>query len=62
MDLKSLWQRGAKGIVVSNLENGRIFEDKIINKELVQDVYNHGNESKKFALGKNLRPYLEDTW
>ena len=33
MDLKSLWQRGAKGIVVSNLENGRIFEDKIINKE-----------------------------
>ncbi len=33
MDLKGLWQRGAKGIVISNLENGRIFEDKIINKE-----------------------------
>ncbi len=33
MDLKSLWIRVAKEIVSSNLDKGRIFEDKLINKE-----------------------------
>jgi asparagine synthase (glutamine-hydrolysing) len=31
--LKNLWIRAAKEIVTSNLEKGRIFEDKIINRE-----------------------------
>ncbi len=33
MDLSWLWSRTAKEIVTSSLENGRIFEDKLINKE-----------------------------
>ena len=36
LDLKSLWSRVAKEIVTSNLDKGRVFEDKIINR----DFYN----------------------
>jgi asparagine synthase (glutamine-hydrolysing) len=36
MDLKELWKRVAKGIVISNLDNGRIFEDELINQEFYQ--------------------------
>jgi asparagine synthase (glutamine-hydrolysing) len=33
MDLGTLWTRIAKEIVTSTLDNGRIFEDGIINKQ-----------------------------
>ena len=36
LDLKNLWARSAKEIVTSNLDKGRIFEDKIIKKEFYQ--------------------------
>jgi asparagine synthase (glutamine-hydrolysing) len=36
MDLRNLWSRTAKDITISTLDNGRIFEDEIINR----DFYN----------------------
>ena len=33
LDLKNLWTRSAKEIVISTLDKGRIFEDKIIQKD-----------------------------
>jgi asparagine synthase (glutamine-hydrolysing) len=36
LDLKHLWTRSAKEIVTSNLDKGRIFEDKIIQKHFYQ--------------------------
>ena len=36
LDLKGLWTRSAKEIVTSTLDTGRIFEDKIINKDFYQ--------------------------
>jgi asparagine synthase (glutamine-hydrolysing) len=36
LDLKHLWTRSAKEIVTSNLDKGRIFEDKIIQKNFYQ--------------------------
>jgi asparagine synthase (glutamine-hydrolysing) len=36
LDLKNLWTRSAKEIVTSNLDKGRIFEDKIIKKDFYQ--------------------------
>jgi asparagine synthase (glutamine-hydrolysing) len=33
LDLKNLWRRTAKEIVTSNLDKGRVFEDKIIQKD-----------------------------
>jgi asparagine synthase (glutamine-hydrolysing) len=36
LDLKNLWTRSAKEIVISNLDKGRIFEDRIIQKEFYQ--------------------------
>ena len=36
LDLKTLWTRSGKDIVTSNLDKGRIFEDKIIKKDFYQ--------------------------
>ena len=36
LDLKNLWRRTAKEIVTSNLDKGRVFEDKIIQKDFYQ--------------------------
>jgi asparagine synthase (glutamine-hydrolysing) len=47
MDLDKFWSRFGKEIVISNLEKGRIFEDKIINKGWYDKSLVRINEKKE---------------
>jgi asparagine synthase (glutamine-hydrolysing) len=50
MDLAKFWSRFGKEIVTSNLDKGRIFEDKIINKEWYNKSLARINENKEEAI------------
>jgi asparagine synthase (glutamine-hydrolysing) len=47
MDLAKFWSRFGKEIVTSNLDKGRIFEDKIINKDWYNKSLARINENKE---------------
>jgi asparagine synthase (glutamine-hydrolysing) len=65
MDLDKFWSRFGKEIVISNLEKGRIFEDKIINKEWYDKSLVRINEKKEDAttyISKMLQLLSLEIW
>jgi asparagine synthase (glutamine-hydrolysing) len=65
MDLAKFWSRFGKEIVISNLEKGRIFEDKIINKEWYDKSLVRINEKKEDAtryISKMLQLLSLEIW
>ena len=65
MDLDKFWSRFGKEIVISNLEKGRIFEDKIINKEWYDKSLVRIDEKKEDAtryISKMLQLLSLEIW
>lgn len=64
MDLAKFWSRFGKEIVVSNLDKGRIFEDKIINKEWYNKSLARINENKETTryMNKMLQLLSLEIW
>lgn len=65
MDLAKFWSRFGKEIVTSNLDKGRIFEDKIINKEWYNKSLTRINENREEAtryMSKMLQLLSLEIW
>ena len=65
MDLAKFWSRFGKEIVTSNLDKGRIFEDKIINKEWYNNSLVRIDENKEDAtryISKMLQLLSLEIW
>jgi asparagine synthase (glutamine-hydrolysing) len=65
MDLAKFWSRFGKEIVTSNLDKGRIFEDKIINKEWYNKSLVRIDENKEDAtryISKMLQLLSLEIW
>jgi asparagine synthase (glutamine-hydrolysing) len=65
MDLTKFWSRFGKEMVTSNLDKGRIFEDKIINKEWYNKSLARINENKEEAtryMSKMLQLLSLEIW
>ena len=65
MDLAKFWSRSGKEIVTSNLDKGRIFEDKIINKEWYNKSLTRINENREEAtryMSKMLQLLSLEIW
>jgi asparagine synthase (glutamine-hydrolysing) len=63
MDLTKLWFRAGKEIVVSNLDKGRIFEDKIINREWYLKSLNRIDENNDIRyISKMLQLLSLEIW
>ena len=65
MNLPKFWSRFGKEIVISNLEKGRIFEDKIINKEWYDKSLVRINEKKDYStryMSKLLQLLSLEIW
>jgi asparagine synthase (glutamine-hydrolysing) len=65
MALPGLWSRVGKETVISNLDKGRIFEDKLINKEWYQKSISKINENRADAtryISKMLQLLSLEVW
>jgi asparagine synthase (glutamine-hydrolysing) len=65
MDLTKLWSRFGKEMVTSNLDKGRIFQDKIINKEWYNKSLARIDENKEGAaryISKMLQLLSLEIW
>jgi asparagine synthase (glutamine-hydrolysing) len=65
MDLAKFWSRFGKEIVTSNLDKGRLFEDKIINKEWYNKSLTRINENREDAtryMSKMLQLLSLEIW
>ena len=65
MDLARLWSRVGKETVLSNLDKGRIFEDKIINREWYQkslSIINENLEAATRYISKMLQLLSLEIW
>jgi len=65
MDLSKFWSRFGKEMVTSNLDKGRIFQDKIINKEWYNKSLARINENKEEAaryISKMLQLLSLEIW
>jgi asparagine synthase (glutamine-hydrolysing) len=65
MDLPGLWDRVGKETVISNLDKGRIFEDKLISKEWYRNSITKINENREEAtryISKMLQLLSLEVW
>jgi asparagine synthase (glutamine-hydrolysing) len=65
MDLPGLWYRVGKETVISNLDKGRIFEDKLISKEWYRNSISKINENREEAtryISKMLQLLSLEVW